>query len=139
MLSDRVGVIPKVERVPTPVVLDGNIYEDSDIGVKSAETVNRNYSTPEEQLDSQDEENDRLLLQRDVNQKIKSVFIKPFNYKNGFSCTLKVTKDRKLVPVSCDNNQVYLRSIQRALDSLNFKSIEKTNIKTDTFLLKVTL
>ncbi|MCY9861039.1 hypothetical protein OTK49_00590 [Vibrio coralliirubri] len=76
-------------------------------------------------------ENNRLLLQRDIQRSINSTTPKkPFNYKESDFCTLTLTKDRKSLRISECTNQVFKRTLDLALSEVSMRHIlEKYDFK----------
>lgn len=69
-------------------------------------------------------ENNRLLLQRDIQRAINTTSPKkPFNYNEQDYCVLTLTKDRKSLRIAECTNSVYKRSLELALEKISIKPL----------------
>lgn len=91
------------------------------------------YVIDEEHLSDQEQENERLIIQRDIGNAISLVFEKPFNYREGFNCLLKVSKGNVTID-NCDDNAVYERAVSLALKNSKIGKIKPERIKEDFYL-----
>lgn len=77
-------------------------------------------------LDNVEHENNRLLLQRDIQ---RLVFANnpphPFNYKKTDLCFLKLNKTKTDILIDSCTNHVFKRTIENVLKNLNTKQIVK--------------
>jgi hypothetical protein len=77
-------------------------------------------------LVSVDDENNRLLLQREIQRRISRATKKPFNHHEGDMCVLAVKtskpKGKHLRILDCSNH-VFKRAIELGLEKINVSSI----------------
>lgn len=75
-------------------------------------------------MDDIEIENNRLLLQRDIQRAINATSPKkPFNYNEQDYCVLTLTKDRKSLRIAECTNSVYKRTLDLALEKISIKPL----------------
>lgn len=78
-------------------------------------------------IPDQDQENERLVLQRDTERTVAANLKKPSNYRDGFTCDL-VIEANKLKKLDCEGNSVFERSVRLALEKAKLNEFQ-TSVK----------